>query len=28
LGFFQQDYFHKSSIAMGWKFPSAMSFSP
>ncbi len=28
LGFLQQDYFHRSSMAMGWKLPSAMSFSP
>ena len=28
LSFLKQNYFHKSSIAMGWKFPSAMSFSP
>ncbi len=28
LGFFKQNYFHRSSIATGWKFPSLMSFSP
>ena len=27
-GLLQQDYFHRSSMSMGWKFPSAMSFSP
>ena len=28
LGFLQQNYFHRSSIATGWHFPSAISFSP
>lgn len=28
LGFIEQNYFYKSSIATGWKLPSAISFSP
>ena len=28
LGLLKQNYLHRSSMAMGWKLPSAMSFSP